>query len=530
MFLTSKIEEIISSVLGDESLSIKINVEVPRVAKFGDFSSNVAMKLAPVLKKSPLEIAKDLVVKLKENAFFKEVSIEGPGFINFKLSNEAFAKSLAFQISNKIKSEKKGEKILVEYGSANPTGPLHVGHGRNIIVGDVVANVLSFLGYDVLREYYINDAGAQISNLEASLYARCKEHVGEEVTFPEEGYRGDYVKEMASDFIEEYGGDLEASRGYMRGFALKWSLNNIEKSVESLGVKYSSWISEASLHENSALPKMLEQLKEKKVCYEKDGALWSRTTSYGDDKDRVILKNDGTPSYYASDILYSRNKVGRGYNKNVTMLGADHHGYLIRFDATFSMWGGSNESVLIQLVQLYRGGELVKMSKRAGNFYMLDDLLKEVDGDIVRAFFLMRRSDTSLDFDIDLANSKSNDNPYHYIQYAHARISSILREIDYKGPQLEEKLLFSSGEEKQLIKGLDKFEDTIKRVGENLEVHLLLNYAKELASLFHTFYSKNRVIVEDEIIKCSRIALCFKAKETIGTLLKIMGIKPLEKM
>lgn len=524
----SCIEKSLKQISVDE---INFTVEVPRLEKFGDFSTNVAMKLSPVLKKDPGSIAEELASILEGFDVFESLNVAKPGFINFKISNYKFGHALK-KIENMGFSKRSGgEKILVEYGSANPTGPLHVGHGRNIVVGDIVANMLSFMGCNVEREYYINDAGVQIDNLALSLQARCREQMGEELSLPENGYGGQYMVDMAKEFMVEHGEVGLTNSELVRKFALEWSLNNISNTLDNLGVRYDSWVSEASLHEGKAFEDMLAHLKKEDLTYEEGGALWSKTTKYGDDKDRVIVKSDGTSSYYASDILYSKNKVDRGFKKMVTMLGADHHGYVIRFDATFSMWGAFNSSILIQMVQLYKGKELVKMSKRAGQFYTLNDLLGEVESDVVRAFFLMRKSDTPLDFDLDLAKSKSNENPYYYVQYAHARIASILREEEaLLDLESSKDYIFTSKDEKNLIKALDEFWNVVEEVKANYSVHLILSYAKDLSSLFHTFYGNNRVLVDDQLVKQSRLALILQTQRALGALLKIMGITPLERM
>ncbi len=530
MFFKNKIISLIKEVINED---IEIEIEKPRVEAFGDFSTNIAMKLSKIHKNNPVNIAHEITSKLK-NSFFSKIEVVNPGFINFFLNDEAFLLYL-----DQLKNENfkdinigKGKKILVEYGSINPTGPLHVGHGRVIVFGDVISNLLQYAGFKVQREYYLNDSGNQIDNLSESLYIRCKEELGSQVELPAEAYRGEYVKYMAKDFIATYGSSpvLSYDIDIFRNFALEWCIANIKRTLKKMDIAYDGWVSERALYKKHPLKEIIKNLEKKDLAYEKEEAIWCRTTTFGDDKDRVAIKSDGNPAYYASDIVYSADKASRGFDHIITVLGFDHHGYVKRLESSF-IFNNIREfnTILVQMVQLFRGKDLMKMSKRSGEFYTLHELIEEIGGEVCKIFFLMRDESTPLDFDIDLAKEQSDQNPAHYIQYACARISSVLRKHSLELENINLSLL-NSKEEKDILKKLDEFYELINSILKSYDVHLLVTYLQDLSSLFHSYYNSNKIISEDEEKTKARLFFVSKIREALATLLDIIGVKAVEKM
>ena len=485
-------------------------VEVPN-ENFGDYSTNVAMKLTKLLKKSPIDIAEDIINRLREDSTFKDITCER-GFINFTLSDDFY---ITLVNNLKFREFEKSKKILIEFGSANPTGPLHVGHGSNLIIGDIIASLLSYAGYIVTREYYINDHGVQIDNLVKSLDIRIE---GKDIEMQEGYYQGDYIKDMAKEFAS----------GDRREFALGWCLNNIKNTLKDLNIEYDSWTSEASLYNKYSLEQEISKLKDRDLVYRDEDATWLKTTNYGDEKDRVVIKGDGNPSYFASDVLYSKDKVERKYDKFLTLLGADHHGYVPRYVATFRFQGfeGEVDVKLLQLVSFMRSGEKVKMSKRAGNFFTLQELVDEIGSDACRVMFISKKGDTPLDFDIDLAKERDSSNPLFYMQYAHARISSLLKREEFESSYLE----ISSIEERRIIKKLAEFDEIIIKSSKDYEVNRLFTFAMELSSLFHSFYNSDKIISASDKIKQSKLVLASKVRECLVELFKIFKIEALEEM
>lgn len=508
------LKEKIDSVL-DHSVSYVI--EIP-YENFGDYSTNVAMKLTKILKASPISIAENIIEKLKKDPIFKNIECE-KGFINFSLSDDFYVSVL-----NKIKFEKlnKSESLLIEFGSANPTGPLHVGHGSNLIIGDILSSLLSYAGYRVTKEYYVNDHGVQIDNLVNSVDAVIKENRGEVVEMKEEYYKGDYIKDIANLVPKA---EAEIS---LKEFALNWCLDNIKSTLKDLQIDYDSWTSEASLYDKYSLKEEISKLRAKDLIYEKEEAIWIKTSKYGDEKDRVVIKNDGNPSYFASDVLYSKDKVSRNYDKFLTLLGADHHGYVPRYVATFRFqdFEGDVDVKLLQLVSFLRSGEKVRMSKRAGNFFTLQELINEIGNDACRIMFISKKGDTPLDFDIDLAKEQSSSNPLFYMQYAHARICSLLNKNDFEGNCLT----ISSAEEKRIIKKLSEFNEVIEKTAKDFEVNRLFTFTMELASLFHSFYNSDKIASADANIKQSKLFLASKVRECLVELFGIFKIEALEEM
>ncbi|WP_456396439.1 arginine--tRNA ligase [Desulfurobacterium sp.] len=535
--IKEKVTSAVRSVYGvDVSDAIeKASFEPPKRKDFGDVATNAAFVLAKVFKKPPIEIAKSIAERLSEEKEFSKVEVAGSGFINFFLSPKFYEELLRrivetdFYVSN----IGKGEKVLVEYVSANPTGPLHVGHGRGAVVGDVLSRVMSLTGYNVDREFYINDAGRQIKLLGLSIYYRIQELAGRNLTLPDDAYRGEYIVEIAKELMLMYPEiiDMEEEKAIELAaeFGKKILLEEIRKTLKRLKVEFDSWFSEKNLYNEGKVEKVLQFLKEKELVYEKDGALWLKTSQFGDDKDRVVKRSTGEYTYFASDIAYHYDKILRGYDKGIDIWGADHHGYIPRVKAAIEALGKPGdwlEVVLIQLVKLFRHGEEVKMSKRAGNFVTLDWLIEEVGVDAVRFFFLTKRHDTPLDFDIDLALSEKSENPVYYVQYAHARISSILDKAKEEGIEPSTEHLGLLGEEEfELILKCYGLKSTLESVARKREPHLLPYYLIELASAFHKYYNKNRVVDTDNLeLSSARLYLVSGVKKTIRSGLNILNV------
>lgn len=533
-----KVESAIREIYGEELVGVveRASFEKPKKKEYGDFATNVAFLLAKELRQKPFFIANELLGKLKSMEEFEKVEVAGGGFINFFFSQNFYVEILKkvlhedFYLSN----TGKGERVLLEYVSANPTGPLHVGHGRGAVVGDVLYRVMKLTGYKPEREFYINDAGRQIKLLGVSIYARIKELLGEEYPFPEDGYRGEYIVEVAKKLLELKPNILslpeEEAVEIAAQFGKEELLKEIQKDLKDLKVEFDSWFSEKSLYEKGEVERVLKLLEEKGLIYEKEGALWLKTTLFGDDKDRVVRRSNGEYTYFASDIAYHYNKIERGYDRAIDIWGADHHGYIPRVKAAIQALGKDPdwlEVVLIQLVKLFKNGEEVKMSKRAGNFVTLRWLMDEVGVDAVRFFFLLKRHDTPLDFDIDLALSTKNENPVYYVQYAHARLCSILDKAKERGfsPSEEKLELLSSEEERELIAGCYSLKYELELVAERREPHRLTYYLIDLASKLHRFYNKHRVIDEEnKELSMARLALIEAVRKTINLGLDILNV------
>lgn len=437
---------VIQAKLATEEELPAIILEKPKDKAHGDFASNIAMQLARIAKKAPRQIAEAIVANLDQSkASIEKVEIAGPGFINFFMKNDFLGEIIptilqAGEDYGKTNTG-NGERVQVEFVSVNPTGDLHLGHARNAAFGDVLCNVLSASGYNVEREYYINDAGNQIDNLGLSVEARYFQELGEEFDMPEDGYHGQAIIEIAKKLVAEYGNEFaskdQAERlAFFKEYGLKASLENIEKDLKAFRVEFDNWFSERSLYQENKIPVALDKLEEGNYTYEKDGAMWFRTTDFGDDKDRVLIKQDGSYTYLTPDIAYHKDKLDRGFDSIINVWGADHHGYIPRMRAAIQALGYPVERFdvkIIQMVNLFEGGEKVKMSKRTGKAVSLRELMEEVGVDAVRYYFVTRSNDSQLDFDMDLARSQSNDNPIFYVQYAHARICTMLEQAKSKG-------------------------------------------------------------------------------------------------
>ncbi len=516
-------------------------VEKPKRQEHGDVSSNVAFLLAKTLKKSPVQIATVLAEKLRSDEDFEKVEVVN-GFINFFLSDKSYRKLLLKILEEDFYKSNlgRGKSVLVEFVSANPTGPLHVGHGRGAVVGDVLSKILENAGFKVKKEFYINDAGRQIRLLGESIYAKVLESRGIDYPFPEDGYRGDYITELARLALRLYPDitelDRESAITFLSEFGKRELLERIKQDLEVLRVSFDNWFSERLLYEKGEVEKVLETLKQKGLIYEKDGALWLKTTLFGDDKDRVLRRSNGQFTYFASDIAYHFDKLKRGFDKAVDVWGADHHGYIARVKAAMKALGAKDdwlEVLLIQLVKLVKGGREVKMSKRSGNYLTLRELIDEVGTDAVRFFFLLKRHDTPLDFDIDLALSKKSENPVYYVQYAHARLCSIEEKAEERGIRADKKNIhnLSLKEEFKLIKECYRLSEVLEVAAKKREPHLLPYYLLELSSAFHSFYNKHRILDSSNLaLSSARLLLVQAVKKTLKVGLDILNIKAPRRM
>ena len=524
----------------------EVLLEVPPQKEFGDFATNFAMQSARALKCNPRMIAQAVVNNL-DCAYVEKMEIAGPGFINFYLKQDWMYDMLAGIIAEgenygNLVSDCK-EKIQVEYVSANPTGPLHVGHARGAAVVSALANLMKAAGMNVSREYYINDAGNQINNLAASVNARYLEKLGQTVEFPENGYHGYDIIETAERIVRIYGDKFlnmseEERLQEFRTIALKEKLAALKEDLEAFNVTYDEWFSEQTLHDAKAIHSACDLLTERGYLYEQDGALWLKATEYGDDKDRVVIRDNGVPTYFAADIAYHQDKYARGFDRVINLWGADHHGYIARMKAAVGALGyhpDQLEVLILQMVSLYRNGELVKMSKRTGQSVTLNELIEEVGTDAARFFFVMRSIDSQLDFDLTLATEKSNENPVYYIQYAHARICSIMRQLEEAGivvmPAAEAKLnTMTEASELELIKKLGEYPEMLAGAAKERAVHRVAHYVHDLAGLFHSFYNQCRILGVDSDLQQARIALVKTVGHVIRHALGILGVSAPERM
>lgn len=523
-----------------------VNLEVPPQKEFGDYATNFAMQTARAAKTNPRLIAQALVDRLRADWLDKAV-IAGPGFINFYLKPQWLYDMLVNILASGEQYGQneagKGEKIQVEFVSANPTGPLHVGHGRGAAFGSALVNLLRAAGYNVASEYYINDAGNQIDNLAASVEARYLELLGQTVEFPADGYHGRDIIDTAQRIIDKDGDrylgmSKEERLAVFKEIALAEKLAALKEDLAAFNVHFDVWFSERTVHQNGEVQSTCRSLQEKGEIYEQDGALWLQSTAYGDDKDRVVIRDNGVPTYLAADIAYHRNKLERGFEKLINIWGADHHGYICRVRAAIAAMGYPPESLevlILQMVSLYRGGELVKMSKRTGQSVTLNELMEEVGTDAARFFFIMRSIDSQLDFDLDLATSRSNENPVYYIQYAHARICSIFRQAEEAGINRRsltaaELAVLTETAEIDLIKKLGEYPEEVAQAAKERAPHRIARYAHELASQFHTFYNQCRIIGVEPEVQQARLSLVQGVQYTIRHALGILGISAPERM
>lgn len=522
-----------------------ITIEIPKDKSHGDYSTNLAMQLTKLLKRNPRQIAEAIIEALdKENANIEKVEIAGPGFINLFLAKDAMTSIIKEVLEEKeaygTTTYGQGTKYNVEFVSANPTGDLHLGHAKGAAVGDSICRIMSAAGYDVTREYYINDAGNQIHNLALSLYARYKQAFGQDVTMPEDGYHGKDIIDIATK-IKEIDGDkyLEMDEGkaivFFRNKGTEYELQKIKDILNEFRVSFDVWFSETSLYENDRVVPTIEKLKAAGYTYEEEGALWFKSTEFGDDKDRVLIKSDGSYTYLTPDIAYHLNKLDRGYEYLVDLLGADHHGYINRMKAAIQALGYNADQLnidIIQMVRMMNNGEPVKMSKRTGNAVTIKDLIEEIGVDATRYFFVSKAANTPFDFDIGLAKSKSNENPVYYAQYAHARMCSIKAQAAKANIDYSDKYdLLVNPKEIELVKHINEFRNVIIDSAINRTPHKITNYVQRLAQLFHSFYNECYVIDEDNLeLSGQRLALVEATRITMANALNLIGVSAPEKM
>ncbi|MCS0670616.1 arginine--tRNA ligase [Cytobacillus firmus] len=539
-------DAVVKAGLAAEEQIPDVILEIPKEKAHGDYSTNMAMQLARVAKKAPRMIAEELIAHFDSSkASIEKIDIAGPGFINFYMNNSYLTDLIpaVLEAGDQYGETTVGnsQKIQVEFVSANPTGDLHLGHARGAAVGDSLCNILDKAGYDVSREYYINDAGNQINNLALSVEARYFQALGLEKEMPADGYHGEDIIGIGKKLADEYGdkyvnADEKERFDFFREYGLKYEMAKLKQDLEDFRVPFDVWYSETSLYNNGKIDTALQALKDNGHIYEEEGATWFRSTAFGDDKDRVLIKNDGSYTYLTPDIAYHKDKLERGFEKLINIWGADHHGYIPRMKAAIQALGYDREALeveIIQLVHLYKNGEKMKMSKRTGKAVTMRDLVEEVGLDATRYFFAMRSADTHLDFDLDLAVSQSNENPVYYAQYAHARISSILRQGEEQGMSAEaaDYFLIQAEKEIDVLKKIGEFPQAVGEAAQKRMPHRITNYIYELASSFHSFYNAEKVLdAENPERTKARLALIKAVQTTLKNALKLIGVSAPEKM
>lgn len=535
MNIKEELTKIIDAALDNKACNYII--EIPKDKKNGDFSTNVALELTKVLKENPRIIAEKIVTNIDKKNIIDRIEIAGPGFINFYLNKNY----LLSGITEILKQEKNygksnignNKKINIEYVSANPTGILHVGTARGGAYGDNISRIMSFAGFDVTREYYINDGGNQINNLGKSIKARYDNICNIDTPMPEDGYHGEEIIEIAKELYNLYGNSkIEENIEFFTKLGVEKLLDRIKKDLKNFRVEFDIWTSEKAIRNSGKIEECLKILNEQGNIFEEDGALWLKTTKYGDDKDRVIVKNDNTYTYFTPDIAYHLDKLGRGYDKLIDVLGADHHGYVSRLKASIEALGYDKDKLdveLLQMVKLIRDGEEVKMSKRTGKTVTITELIDEVGINASRYFFASKSLDTQMNFDITLAKKQSNENPVYYVEYAHARICSILNSIN-EIKEIDEYKTIESEEAFNLLNKVYEFKDVVESSAIKRMPHLITNYVYDLASLFHSYYSHEKIISDDIIYTSERINLIKTVKITIKNALNLIGVEALEKM
>lgn len=524
-----------------------IEIEVPREEKFGDLSSPVAMGLARTMKKPPRQIAGDIIDNLPGRDMFSNIEIAGPGFLNFTFTPAFLHKALSPVLKKGAASLRtdvgQGKKIQIEYVSANPTGPLHLGHGRGAALGGALSNLLEAAGYSVTREYYVNDAGRQVAMLGESVFCRYLALFGKDYPMPEDGYRGEYVEEVALEMKEAEGDQYINAKfpGVERtfiDFSLERMLNLIRKDLDEFNIPFDTWQSERALHEEGAVKHAVDFLRDKNLIYEKDGALWFNAEKLGDDKDRVVIKSDGTHTYFASDIAYHLKKVESGFDEVINVWGADHHGYVPRLEAVMDALGAGRDKLtvlLVQMVSLMRGGQPVQMSKRTGEFVTLKDLMEEVGADIAKFIFLTRRHDSQLSFDLEAAKAESSENPVFYVQYANARINSIFNKasdesVDTSNLEDADLSALTHEDELRLVRKILGYTMAFEQAARSREPHRITFYLQELAGQFHPFYNAHRVIGDDPAQTRARLSLCRAVRLVIVEGLTLLGLSAPDSM
>ena len=537
--LSSMIKKSISYIDSDNQLKdINIIVEIPSKKENGDYSSNVALTLTKILHKNPLEIAEQIANNIDKENMIEEIKIAPPGFINFYLKKEYLLSYI-----NRIIKEKRNygknnmgasQKINIEFVSANPTGILHIGHARGATYGDNLARIMDTCGYDVTKEYYINDAGNQMNNLGISIKERYKEICGLDCNLPENGYHGQEIIDLAQNIYNIYGkSQLDSDIEFFKQEGLKVLLDRIKSDLDKYRVNFNVFTSEQSLYDNCLIEDVLNKLRYSNKCYLKDDALWLKTSDYGDEKDRVLIKNDGNYTYFTPDIAYHIDKINRGFDKLIDVLGADHHGYINRLKAALTILGKDSNILdikILQMVRLIKDNEEIKMSKRTGKTITLMDLIDEIGVNATRYFFSSHSLDTAMDLNIDLALKESNENPVYYIEYANARICSILKNYKQKIEIIDKYTTLNNDNAYTILNKLTEYEDIVKSACEKESPHIIANYVYELASLFHSYYAKEKVITEDIEATKEKINLLYSIQIVLNNALDLIGIIPREQM
>ena len=526
--------------------AVRIEIETPKEEGFGDLSTPIAMSLSKILKKPPRKIAEDIVNEIKGQAIFEKIEIAGPGFINFTFTKQFLCNELKQLIEQKeiflAEDIGKGKKVQIEFVSANPTGPLHLGHGRGAALGAALSNLLYEAGYAVEREFYINDAGRQVKLLGMSVFAKYKQLQGIDYPFPDDGYKGDYIEDIAEEFRVKNPDlgviDNDKLLEQITDFAYKKMLAEIKKDLEDFGVLFDTWQSELELYKSNAVQQAIDDLKARGYIFEEEGAIWFKSTAFGDDKDRVIIKKDGDYTYFTPDIAYHRKKILKGFDEIIDIWGADHHGYVPRMQAVIEALGYPKDHLrvlLVQMVTLLRGGKPVQMSKRAGEFITLREVMDEIGADTTKFLFLTRRSDSHLEVDIETAKVQSSENPVYYVQYAHARINSIFEKarqevIGYRQEEIDFNGDLFNDEEMRIVKKLLLYPAMFGNAASAHEPHRITFYLQELAGMFHPYYHRHKVISEDTEVTKARLALCEAIRIVLKHGLKILGVKAPERM
>ena len=582
--MKEQLQNLLTKCIGDlidqgviSEMPSKIRLDHTKDKSHGDYATNVALMLAKQANVNPKELAQTIIKQLGAAEFIEKTEIAGPGFINFFLSSESSSSVINEIIDSGkgygVSNIGAGQSVLLEYVSANPTGPLHVGHGRGAAYGATVSNLLRTVGFKVDNEYYVNDAGRQMDILTVSIFLRYLELSGEKVRFPDNGYQGSYIKEIVGSISERYGdtfqiestlvfdgickdgldgGDKEShideliarSKNLLGAdfksifeVGIESILNGIKEDLADFGVVFEKWFSEQSLIDNGLAKSSIDKLQKSKHVYKKDGALWFRTTEYGDEKDRVVVRDNGIHTYFASDIAYHLEKFERGYDKVINVWGADHHGYIARVKASIAAFNHDPEKleiILVQFANLYRGGKKVQMSTRSGSFVTLEDLRNEVGNDAARFFYILRKSEQHMDFDLDLAKSKTNENPVFYIQYAYARISSVFRQAQDKGINFNHKgadlSLLLEESEKTILRELNRYKGIIESSALQYEPHQLAYYLRDLAAHFHSYYNACPFILEDQNLTQARLSLIYATKQVLENGLHILGVSAPDSM
>ncbi len=542
LIIKEEIQKVIKNNF-DYDADNEINLEIPKDNSFGDYSTNVAMRLVKQLKQAPQQIAQTLSDELSKNTeVFSEVSIAGPGFINFRINQNHYANVIKQIIEEKEQYGKNnsgnGLKVNVEYVSANPTGDLHPGHARGAAMGDSITRIMKFSGYDVTREFYLNDAGVQIENMARSLQARYLELFDIDVEFPEDGYRGQDIIDIAKQLKEEVSDkyldeDLDKYYEEFRAYGLEKETQKLERDLKLFGVEFDVWTTESSIYNANKVESALEKVKDSGNTYESEGALWLKTTDFGDDKDRVLVKSDGNYTYLTPDIAYHQDKFDRGYDMLIDLLGADHHGYINRLKAAIQILGYNKDQLEVDITQMalmYKDGEEFKMSKRTGKSISLRELIEETSVDALRYVYVDRAPDSPMTIDLDLVIKQSNENPVYYAQYAHARMSSILVQGE-KYEISDEFNLLSDVKEIELIKHLNEFSNVIADSAKTRLPNKISNYISKLATLFHSFYGSNKVLDDkNEELTRQRLGLVLATRIVLANALNLIGVSAPESM